>query len=175
MNQSGNTTLWKIEARGFLISYTPFAHNFWVLADECNQAIDQIHGLAVDPFTGVTKAIGNSRHWLQAVRDSSITWSLQPNQPIAIAAEEKKETIQKRWQAALYAIPAINGLCLPYPNLWQHGTRPNSNSIFNTIGQILGFSDPPSLLSTWAPGVEVTIGPEIIAHYCYKIRPEHTP
>lgn len=168
MNQTGHTLLWKIEARAFLIPYTPFAHNFWVLADDSSQPIDQIHGLAVDPSTGMTKAIGNSRHWLQAVRDSSITWSLQPNQPIAIAAEEKKETIQKRWLAALNAIPAINALCLPYPNLWQHGRKPNSNSIFNTIGQILSFLDPPSLLFTWAPGIDLTIGPEIIAYYSYK-------
>lgn len=168
MNQNGNALLWKIEARAFLIPYTPFAHNFWVLADDCNQSIDQIHGLAVDPSTGVTKAIGNSRHWLQAVRDSSITWSLQPKQPITIATVENKETIQKRWLAAVYAIPSINALCIPYPNLWQHGTKPNSNSIFNTIGQILGIFDPPSLLPTWAPGIEMTIGPEIIAHYSYK-------
>ncbi len=168
--------LWGIEARSFRIRYTPFVHNFWLLVAPNGTPAGQIHGLAVDPATGRAKAIGNSHHLLQAVFDTAIIWSLQPGQPCAIAASDCEQAIRTRWQAALAAIPALNALQLPYPNIWQHGHKPNSNSIFTTIGQILGFAHPDRLLTAWAPGAAITIAPELVAKFRYReITPKHKP
>ena len=166
--------LWRIEARSFRIRYTPFAHNFWLLTAPDGAPAGQIHGLAVDPATGQAQAVGNSRCLLQAVHAADFVWSLQLHQPCAVAAVGSKQTIFRRWQAALAAIPALNALALPYPNVWQHGYKPNSNSIFTTIGQILGFARPQQLLPAWAPGASITIAPEIVAKFRYEeITPKH--
>ena len=162
---------WTIDARAFHIKYTPFTHNFWALTDANNNIIDQIHGLAVDPVTGVAKAIGTCHHLLQAIRDSNITWSLQPGQPTIICATGHELETKERWQSAVNALPALNALKLHYPNLWQHFYRKNSNTIFNSIGKIMGFSEPALLLSTCAPGINLVISQEIINHYLYKQRP----
>ena len=168
--------LWRIEARSFRIRYTPFAHNFWLLIAPDGTPAGQIHGLAVDPATGRAKAVGNSHHLLQAIHDSAIAWSLQPGQASVIVATDCEEIIRRRWQAALAAIPALNNLKLPYPNIWQHGYKPNSNSMFTTIGHILGFPRPDNLLTTWAPGAAITIAPELVAKFRYaELMPTHRP
>jgi len=159
---------WSIEARALKIRYTPFTHNFWVLADANNNVIDQIHGLAVDPITGVTKAIGNSHHLLQVIRDATVDWSLQPGQPTMICATDHEIEAKRRWQTAVNSIPSINALKLPYPNLWQHSYRKNSNTVFNTIGQIMGFATPALLLPTRAPGINLVISQDIINQYLYQ-------
>ncbi|MCX7779751.1 MAG: hypothetical protein N2491_02400 [Negativicutes bacterium] len=158
---------WIIEARAFKIPYTPFSHNFWVLLGPGGVIEGQIHGLAVDPATGRSQAIGSARYLLQAVSDACILWSLQPGQVSCLCAAGSWQEIAGRWQAALAAIPAINELKLSYPNLWQHALKPNSNSVFNTIGLIMGFAAPSRLLPAWAPGVNKIISAEIIRQYCY--------
>lgn len=164
------SSFWAIEARAFLIPLTPFTHNFWVITDHHRQIVDQLHGLAFDPATGTTRAIGSSKHLLQVIRDAAIAWSLQPNQPAVIAAAGLEEGIKRRWQASLNALPALNALKLPYPDLWQHAFKPNSNSVFNTLGKIMGFEHPGKLLPTWAPGMNLTIAPDIIARFAYSDR-----
>ncbi|MDF2571669.1 MAG: hypothetical protein K0R55_3273 [Sporomusa sp.] len=158
--------LWCIQARAFKIPYTPFSHNFWALADPSGVVADQIHGLAFDPKAGTTKAIGNSSHFLLVVHDPTISWSLQPGQPINTCISGQPAKINQHWQAALNSIAAINNLKLTYPNLWQHFYKKNSNTIFNTIGQIMGFADTTKLLPTWAPGIKLVVSQEIIAKYC---------
>lgn len=158
---------WIIEARAFPIAYTPFSHNFWALVTPEGTVADQIHGLAMDPVTGQTQAVGNSRHLLQVISDPSIVWSLQPGQPIAACTAGQETVIKSRWQCALDAIQPINALRLPYPDLWQHGYKPNSNTVFNTLGKIMGFADPAALLPTLAPGIRLVISQEIIERYCY--------
>jgi hypothetical protein len=159
---------WCIQAMAFPIPFTPFTHNFWALADADGNIADQIHGLAVDPETGQTIALGNSTHLLQVVHDPTIAWSLQPGQPVAVCATGHRAEISLRWQSALNAIPAINSLKLPYPNLWQHTYKKNSNTVFHTIGRIMGFATPPRLLPTWAPGIRLIISQTIIDQYAYK-------
>jgi len=159
---------WKIEARALKIRYLPFTHNFWVLTDPNNNIIDQIHGLAVDPTTGLTKAIGNSDHLLQVIRDSTIDWSLQSGQPRMTCATGHEIEAKRRWQTAVNSIPALNALHLRYPNLWQHLYRKNSNTVFNTIGKIMGFVTPALLLQTRAPGVNLVLSQDIINQYLYK-------
>jgi len=159
---------WSIEARAFKIKYTPFTHNFWVLTDSDNNIIDQIHGLAVDPITGVTKALGNSHHLLQVIRGSAIDWSFQSGQPTMICATDHEIEAKRRWQTAVNSIPAINALKLSYPNLWQHSYRKNSNTVFNTIGKIMGFPVPSLLLPTRAPGINLVISQDIINKYLYQ-------
>ena len=133
-----------------------------------NNIVDQIHGLAVDPLTGQSKAIGNSHYLLQAIRDATIIWSIQPDQPTVTCAIDHGVETNQRWQAAMNSIADINALKLHYPNLWQHIYKRNSNSVFNTIGQIMGFSEPALLLPTHAPGINLVISQDIINRYCYK-------
>lgn len=159
---------WSIQARAFRIPFTPFTHNFWALAAPLGGVVDQLHGLAFDPKAGTTKAIGNASHWLLAVHDPTITWSLQPNQPTVVCASGEETRIRRRWQAALHALPAINDLHLHYPNFWQHFYKMNSNSVFNTLGQIMGFAQPSKLLPTLAPGIKRIISQAIIDQYCYR-------
>lgn len=159
---------WGIEARAFPIPYTPFSHNFWVLVDADNYVCDQLHGLAVDPKTGCEKAIGNSTHHLQVIHRADVLWALQPGQPTVVCVTGPETKIQNRWQAAVSAITAINALQLSYPAWWQHGYKINSNSVFATLGQIMGFPEPQSILPTLAPGIKLVISREIIDQYCYR-------
>lgn len=158
---------WAIQARGFRICCTPFTHNFWALVEPGGNVIDQLHGLAVNPKTGQTKAIGNSTDLLLVVHDATIAWSLQPGQPVAVCATDPETEIRQRWQSALNATPAINALQLPYPNLWQHFSKMNCNSVFNTLGQIMGFDSPATLLPPIAPGISLVISQKIIETYRY--------
>ncbi|QDR81616.1 hypothetical protein [Sporomusa termitida] len=164
-------TLWSIQARAFRIPYTPFSHNFWALVNPTGKIADQIHGLAYDPKAGITKALGNSSHFLHVVHDAAIIWSLQPNQPTVVCSTGPESEICNRWQAALNSVFAINALNLPYPNLWQHLYKMNSNTIFNTIGQIMGVVQPGRLLPTLAPGIKLVVSQAIIDLYGYKARP----
>jgi hypothetical protein len=160
--------LWSIEARALKIPYTPFTHNFWALTDENNNVIDQIHGLAVDPQTGTTKAIGSSSDLLQVIRGSNFKWSLRPNQLTVICTTGQETVTKQIWQAAVNSFHKINALQLHYPNLWQHFYKKNSNTIFNTIGQIMGIDAPAHLLPTCAPGIHLIISQNIINQYRYK-------
>jgi len=156
---------WSIEARAFQVPYTPFTHNFWVLVNSNSNIVDQIHGLAVDPKTGTAKAFGFSFHLLQVINNSNIVWALQSGQPTVVCAVDCERQIKQRWQAAVNSIPAINALKLQYPNIWQHFYKKNSNTVFNTIGQIMGFAAPALLLPTRAPGVHLIISQDIIEQY----------
>lgn len=162
-----NPDEWQVEARAFPIPYTPFSHNFWVLVNPAGEVVDQLHGLAVDRKTGRTKAVGTSRDLLLVVRDAGIRWSLKPEQPVTVCARGPADKIGRRWQAAVDAIPAINALELSYPNPWQHFYKLNSNSVFSTIGRIMGFVAPAFLLGTWAPGADRIISETIIQRYQY--------
>ena len=122
----------------------------------------------MDPTTGVAKAIGNSHDLLQAIRDSGIVWSLQPGQPTIICAIGHEIQTKLRWQTAVDSIPAINALKLCYPNLWQHIYKKNSNTVFNTIGQIMGFAQLALLLPTRAPGINLVISQDIINQHLYQ-------
>jgi hypothetical protein len=156
--------IWTIEARAFPIWFTPFTHNFWVLTAG-GAVADQLHGLAVDPRTGRTKPVGSSRHLLQVVRGADFAWALQPGQPRTVAASGREAEVAPRWRAAVAAMAAINALGLRYPNLWQHASRPNSNAVFNTLGQIMGFAAPGQLMPTLAPGVRLVVSRAVIEQY----------
>ncbi len=159
---------WIIEARAFKIWFTPFTHDFWVLRDAAGAVADQLHGLAVDPRTGARKAVGSSAHLLQVVRDATIDWALQPGQPAAAAVRGREEEVVPRWLAAVAAATAINALGLRYPDVWQHGWRPNSNSVFSTLGLIMGVESPELLLATWAPGIGTAVSPVIVERYRWR-------
>lgn len=160
--------LWSIQARAFRILYTPFTHNFWVLSAPDSRIISQIHGLAFNPATGTTTAIGNSSCLLLAIEDATISWSLQPNQPTAVCTTGSEGEIFQRWQAAVRALPAINELNLHYPSLWQHFCKKNSNSVFHTIGRILNFPHPERILKTCAPGIHFLLSEDLIEKYRYQ-------
>ena len=136
---------WSIEARAFLFGPFPLAHHFFVLIDPAGQVTDQLHGLATDPKTGLTKAIGHSGHLLLAHGGVIFPWSQQPEQPRHVCLTDDFAAVRACWQIALNAIPDINALQMPYPNLWQHFHRPNSNSVFALFAAIMAFDVPERL------------------------------
>lgn len=93
---------------------------------------------------------------------------MQPGQSTVVCVTNAETEIKQRWQAAINAIPAINALKLPYPNLWQHHYKKNSNTVFNTIGKIMDLSIPALSLTTCAPGINLVISLDIINQYRYK-------
>jgi hypothetical protein len=113
--------------------------------------------------------VGNSRHLLQVIHQAELLWALQPGQPTAVCAVDTESEVSHRWQAALHAIPAINALQLPYPDWWQHTYQANSNTVFNTLGQIMGFCEVKTLLPTLSPGIGLVISQEIIEKYTYVV------
>ncbi len=159
---------WAIEARAFRVPFMPFSHNFWALVDADGRVAEQLHGLAVDPATGETKAIGWSAHLLLAVRGNDFPWALQPGQPRTVCVRGCEGEVLPRWLAATAAIPAVNALGLRYPNPWQHWCRTNCNTVFNTFGQIMGFDEPAGLLPTLAPGIRLVVSEELIEQYKYR-------
>jgi hypothetical protein len=171
MSSKNRAGKWDIEARAFRIPFTPFAHNFWVLIDLHGNVVDQIHGLAVDLKTGTAKALGNSTHLLQVINDAKIIWALYPGQPTVVCASGPEAEIRQRWQSAVNAFPTINALHLKYPNVWQHTYKANSNTVFNTVGQIMRIVAPALLLPTRSPGINLVISQDIIEQYYYVDTP----
>jgi hypothetical protein len=158
---------WSIEARAFLFGPFPLAHHFWALIDPAGHIADQLHGLATDPKTGVTKAVGHSGHLLLAHSGVPFPWSQQPDQPRHVCLEDDFAAVCACWQKALNVIPDINALQIPYPNLWQHFHRPNSNSIFALFAAVMAFDVPERLppANALAIGLHTPVSPDILDRY----------
>lgn len=71
------------------------------------------------------------------------------------------------WGCALLAIPAVNALRIPYPNVWQHFHRPNSNSIFALFAAIMAFEVPARLppANAFAVGLHTPVSREIAERF----------
>lgn len=168
----GGTGQWRIEARAFLICIlritTPFAHNFWALVNPDGDVVNQIHGLAVDLQTGRELPRGNSNDLLQVVIRRDFPWAIVQGQPTIVAAAGDAAAIKARWYAAVSAKQEINDLRLHYPNLSEQLSKPNSNTVFHTMGNIMGFPIKRIGPYTIALGVEKVISQKIVDKYIYK-------
>lgn len=127
-----------------------FSHNFWILRDvDTDKVIAELHGLATSRRTGKILPIGFSKHHCllayHFVHDQSIsvgpaspkkfTLPIYRSQIIAVGKD-----VIKIWQAAVYALEAINKLDLNYPS-WGFKIplkrTINSNSIYHTFADLM--------------------------------------
>ena len=146
---------YSIEARSLSIVGGTAGHDFWVLRDENGKALAELHGLATDRKTNEFVPIGTDEekhslrvwhfphdpvyansHGEQATSDSFIR-AEQAHRTVLTA--DSKEVLG-RWNAAVNAVDTLNALDLDYPNYGfkAFGKTVNSNSTYNTLGQIMG-------------------------------------
>ncbi len=159
---------YSIEARSLSLIGGAASHNFWVLRDDKGNAVAELHGLATDRKTGQAIPIGTNgyehslRGWQyihdqQYARDfgSRATNSsyIQDGQSHQTVISGDKTEILERWKAAAkYGVAAMNARDLNYPpggvdfpikfdgtyNVRIGDSTVNSNSAYNTFGQIMG-------------------------------------
>jgi hypothetical protein len=140
-----------IEARSFKIpdnenAPTVAAHNFWVLKNEKNEIISQLHGLATDRSTNQIMPIGywESKHSLRAYQIQNPKYMIRENQPTKTVFTGDKEDVLARWNKAVSVISEINKQDLNYPSLGVKffSKTINSNSVYQTFGQIMDIPVP---------------------------------
>lgn len=139
-----------IEARVYRIGFA--CHNFWVLRREAPEAaIAELHGLATNRPTGRIVPIGTRaedglRVYVFAHDPDYATSLGLPAATTRMYARSDAhpvyggEDARARWDAAVAAIPFLNGLDLDYPPYGFNLFRPtvNSNSAYRTFGEIMG-------------------------------------
>ena len=133
------------------------SHNFWVLRDENNVAIAELHGLATDRITGRPVPIGTDpdrfslRIW-HYPHDPDYAASLGVpadaasyignSDPVSTVLAGDRDEVMARWNAAVASIEPINRLDIDYPamGIQPFGRTINSNSAYRTLGEIMGVS-----------------------------------
>ncbi|MCE5287486.1 MAG: hypothetical protein LLG02_16805 [Pelosinus sp.] len=153
---SYNAEAWQIEARAFHIPFTLYVHQFWTLVKPDGKIIDQLHGMAVDGQNRL-KAVGTPLHRIQVVSLPDSTLSAQPNQSRAVCASGLD--CRARWQAVLLAMDELNALGLRYLLF-----RQNSNSVFQTVGEIMNVHIPRLGI---APGLGEILSQDIVNRHKY--------
>ena len=157
----GNYT---IEARQ--LSIGPAAHDFWVLKNDQNQIIAELHGFAFSPSKGKTIPIGfRDEDKLQAYvipytdeyikslpHDLFKRWQEEVGGYYAHDNQNSKEIYTgpdalDRWNTAVAAIHTINEQNLTYPKFGGLGKLygllgepANSNSVYSTFADIMGIT-----------------------------------
>lgn len=166
-----------IEARSLSIVGGTAGHDFWVLRDENGKALAELHGLATDRKTNEFVPVGTDEekhslrvwhfahdpayakaHGEKPTSDSFISDG-QANR--AVLTADSKEVLA-RWNTAVNSVDKLNALDLNYPNYGfkVFGETVNSNSTYNTLGQIMGVpaKDFPGRLE---PGIDnLMVSPE---------------
>ena len=133
------------------------SHNFWVLRDENNVAIAELHGLATDRATGRPVPIGTDpdrfslRIWHYphdpdyaaslGVPADAASYIGNSNHVGTVLSGDRDE-VMARWNAAVAAMDPINQLDIDYPamGIQPFGRTINSNSAYRTLGEIMGVS-----------------------------------
>lgn len=159
---------YSIEARSLSIVGGAASHNFWVLRDQNGNAVAELHGLATDRQSGQTLPIGTNAHQHslrghQFIHDAEYARNFGARQTNATYISEgqashtvitgDKTEILERWKAAAkYGVNAMNARDLDYPplgvafpinvgdgrNIRVGDNTVNSNSAYNTFGQLMG-------------------------------------
>jgi hypothetical protein len=143
-----------IEARSFRVLLAG-CHNFWVLRHANGHTLAELHGLAYDRINKKILPIGTTKNHALRVfayaHDES--YSRAAGIPMgstrmywksrAKVVYEDDDALE-RWNAAVKAIPLLDGLDLTYPPFgFNILTRTvNSNSAYRTFGQIMGVPIP---------------------------------
>jgi hypothetical protein len=142
--------IYSIEARSYAIAVA-WCHNFWVLSHaDRGTAIAELHGLAYDRVSGRILPIGtNKNHSLRAFvfpHDANYAASLGlATSSTRMFSRSRAQIVYRgpdgldRWQAAVSAMPFLDGLDLTYPPYGFNVLTPtvNSNSAYRTFGEIM--------------------------------------
>ena len=152
-----------IEARSFRVAFA-CCHNFWVLKNANGHTLAELHGLAYDRINRKILPIGTTKdHSLRVfayAHDES--YSRASGVPMGSTRMYWKsrarvvyegEDALARWNAALKAMPLLDGLDLTYPPFGFNVVRAtvNSNSAYRTFGEIMGV-DIPTFGAVLEPG-----------------------
>jgi hypothetical protein len=168
-----------IEARSLSIVGGTAGHDFWVLRDENGKALAELHGLATDRKTNEFVPVGTDeekhslRVWhfahdpgyakAQGEKPTSDSFISDGQAHRTVLTADSKEVLA-RWNSAVNSVDKLNALDLNYPNYGfkVFGETVNSNSTYNTLGQIMGVpaKDFPGRLE---PGIDnLMVSPEEI-------------
>ena len=150
-----------IEARAYDIAGLA-AHDFWVLRDEKDNVLGQLHGLATNPKNEI-QPIGKIGDKLRFYHFGSraILLGLNPDYDLNyIKADQKSklvftgtsDDILDRWDNAVKALPYLNSLEVPYTPFAIIGlTHINSNTAYTLLGKLMAI--PVYKFSGyWQPG-----------------------
>lgn len=152
---------YSIEARAYdILSFA--AHNFWVLKDENNQVLGQLHGLATSPENKI-KSIGKIGDKLKFYHfgTRAIQFGLRPeqNRSYLFAGQKSKlvltdlaDQVSARWDHAVKTLAYLNSLEIDYTPFAIVGIpQINSNTAYSLLGKIMGI--PIHRFSRyWQPG-----------------------
>jgi hypothetical protein len=143
-----------IEARSFRVALA-CCHNVWVLKSVDGRTLAELHGLAYDRISKKILPIGTTRnHSLRVFHFAhDETYAAAHGLPVSSTRMYWKsrtrvvyegEDALARWNAALNAMPLLDGLDLTYPPYGFNVLRPtiNSNSAYRTFGEIMGVAVP---------------------------------
>ena len=180
----GNYTIEARSARLDIAGTRIGCHDFYVLRDPEGNVIAELHGLAYDPVTEQYQKRGRARDFLVVhnfVHDSDYAKMLgvetenytlvELDQQNSLVFSGNKEEAFTRWGLAVDAIPALNNLGIHYPS--EFGTvfadyvrgAYNSNSVYNTLGQIMGV-DVVKFSWAYEPGIDKVLSEGIVNQYC---------
>jgi hypothetical protein len=151
--------LFSIEARSYeLIGIA--SHNFWVLRDEGDKVIAQLHGLATDRKTNIFKPIGffNDRlGFYQFLTANNEPTFISINQQSVIIYQGDKEDVLTRWNKAASQIKSLNENDLNYSPFGLFGLPiTNSNSAYHLFAQLMGI-DCCHFTGVLEPGIKNTL------------------
>lgn len=152
---------YSIEARAYDIVGVA-AHDFWVLRDERDNVLGQLHGLATN-LKNEIKPIGKIGDKLKFYHFGSraILLGLDPNcnKDFIKASQKTKpvfagrpDDVLARWDNAVKALPFLNSLEIPYTPFAIIGlAHINSNTAYTVLGKIMAI--PVYIFSGyWQPG-----------------------
>jgi hypothetical protein len=177
-------TVYAIEARSFRVVLAG-AHNFWVLKDDDRGVtLAELHGLAYDRVKRIILPIGTNRdHSLRMFvfphdRSYAATLGL-PVSTTRMYLRSRARVVHRgsdgldRWNAALAALPLLDGLDVDYPPYGFNVLRPtlNSNAAYRTLGEIMGVA-VPRFRGAVAPGSrQLMLSKSEIERLKYRARP----
>ena len=138
-----------IEARSFRVILCG-CHNFWVLKNANGHTLAELHGLAYDRINRRILPIGTTKNHALRVfcyaHDESYARSTGlPMGSTRMYWKSRSKVVYEgedalaRWDAALKAMPLLDGLDLTYPPFGFNvlSATVNSNSAYRTFGEIM--------------------------------------
>jgi hypothetical protein len=173
---------YSIEARSLSLIGGVASHNFWVLRDDKGNAVAELHGLATDRDTGRAVPIGTNanQHSLRGwqfihdhqyardfgARQTNATYIQDGQQSQTVITGDKTEILERWKAAAKNGVIAMNARDLNYPpggvdfpikvdgtyNVRLGDSTVNSNSAYNTFGQLMGVT-PVVFQGPLQPGI----------------------
>ena len=150
-----------IEARAYDILGLA-AHDFWVLRDEGNYVLGQLHGLATNHKNEILPIgrVGDklkfyhfgARATLLGLKPEHDFNFIKPDQKSMVVFAGNADDVLARWDNAVKALPYLNSLELPYTPFGILGLMPiNSNTAYTLLGKLMGIRGH-IFRGYWQPG-----------------------